>query len=428
MINLREVELLIFDLDGTIFQTIKPEIEAVKRALFELGWQADNIEEKVKGYIGKTSENAYKSILPPDKISQWKELAEKTRTHRSTAILKYGEAFPGAMETLQTLKQRGYKLALYSNASAEYFKQIISFLDIGKFFDYMECVEENKLTKIELVKKIKIELKESNAAVIGDRIHDIEAAKENNAISVGALYGYGKDEARKADLGINNFEELLDIFDRRIFIFEEILEEISQRKKESRAFVVGINGIDTSGKTKFAEAFSRFLISKNKKVQTINLDDFHNPKEIRYSGKSQADNYYNKSFDIQTIIEKLLVPVREKNEYSVRLALLDLHADKYEKEKTFSFDKDTIVVFEGVFLFRKELDPYLDYKIFIEIPLEESKKRAMVRDVPIFGKEIIKKYDEKYLPAQKKYLEESVPAEIADMVIDNADWEYPKII
>jgi uridine kinase len=105
------------------------------------------------------------------------------------------------------------------------------------------------------------------------------------------------------------------------------------------------------------------------------------------------------------------------------LTVLDWKTDKYEIEKEFSFHQDTIVIFEGVFLFRKDLSPYIDYKIFIEIPFEESLRRAKTRDI----KEVFEKYNEKYLPAQKRYLEEYPPSETADMIIGNSDWENPKI-
>jgi len=428
MLDSKKVELLIFDLDGTIFQTIRPEVEAVKKALIELDWKIENIEEKVGEYIGKTSEEAYKSILPLDKVLKWENLAKIVRKYRKSTIVQYGEIFPEVIETLQILKKRNYKLVLYSNASIEYFNKIVSFLEIEKLFDYMECVEENNLTKTELVKKIKTRFKKSNIAVIGDRIHDIEAAKENSAISIGALYGYSKKEAGKADLFINKFSDLLDIFDRKLPIFEKIIKEVSNRKNKNNPFVVGINGIDTSGKTKFAKALSQFLINNKYKVQIINLDDFHNPKSIRSSGANEVENYFNKGFDINTIIKKLLIPIRDKGNFSTTLTLLNLHTDKYETRKHFSFSKNTIVIFEGVFLFRKELIPYIDYKIFIDIPFKESMDRAIARDVPIFGERIIKKYNEKYLPAQKKYLEEFSPAKVADIIIDNINWEYPKIL
>jgi len=37
------------------------------------------------------------------------------------------------------------------------------------------------------------------------------------------------------------------------------------------------------------------------------------------------------------------------------------------------------------------------------------------------------KYDSKYLPAQSRYLEEYPPEKTADMVIDNSEWEYPRL-
>lgn len=63
----------------------------------------------------------------------------------------------------------------------------------------------------------------------------------------------------------------------------------------------------------------------------------------------------------------------------------------------------------------------------IDVAFEESKNRARIRDVPIYGEEVLKKYDEKYLPAQKKYLNGFPPSQIADMIIDNNNWEFPRI-
>ena len=63
-----------------------------------------------------------------------------------------------------------------------------------------------------MVGKIISKFPNSKSATVGDRIHDIEAAKENDILSVGALYGYGKDEPKKADVTINKFSDLLNIF------------------------------------------------------------------------------------------------------------------------------------------------------------------------------------------------------------------------
>ncbi len=119
----------------------------------------------------------------------------------------------------------------------------------------------------------------------------------------------------------------------------------------------------------------------------------------------------------------MLVPLREKGEHSIILKLLDLQTDAYEVTKEFTFNRDTVVIFEGVFLFRKELAPCIDYEVFLDISLNTCLERARARD----SEETLQKYDTKYFPIQRKDFEEYPPAKVADMVIDNGDWECPSI-
>jgi len=68
----------------------------------------------------------------------------------------------------------------------------------------------------------------------------------------------------------------------------------------------------------------------------------------------------------------LLKPVRENGKVSAKLTLLDLETDKTNVVKNYSITPDTVAIFEGVFLFRKELAPYLDYKLYLDISFEEA--------------------------------------------------------
>lgn len=426
MTRVEDINLLIFDLDGTLFKSDRANYEAIKRAISELGFQVLISEELVREHLGEPSEVFYKNILPPEKHEQWKEFRRKVREQYNSSIKKFGEVFPGVSETLQALKRREYTLALYSNCSIQYFNVALSILEIQQFFDYVECTQEYDLTKTKIIQKIKRQFSGLEAAVIGDRIHDIEAARRNNTLSVGVLYGYGRDEPKQADITITKPLELLTIFDRRVPIYKKILTKVKERKKRDRAFVVGITGIDTSGKTQFASGLEKCLKSRGYKVQTIHLDDFHNPKSVRYSGESQADNYYLKSFNLSMIKDKLLIPISQKRRVKESLILLDLQSDQYDIQKEYDIDENTIVIFEGVFLFRKELVPYIDYKVFLDIPFEEAKKRALKRDVSSQGYKVLQKYDDKYLPAQRKYLRR-YPPETADLIIDNSNWDFPKI-
>ena len=52
----------------------------------------------------------------------------------------------------------------------------------------------------------------------------------------------------------------------------------------------------------------------------------------------------------------------------------------------------------------------------------------MERDVPKYGEEFIDRYKERYIPAQKVYLQSYKPKEICDLIIDNSDYNKPVII
>jgi HAD superfamily hydrolase (TIGR01549 family) len=427
MINPNDVNLIIFDMDGTIIPSLPVVYEAIRRAFTKLGWPVTFSAEEINRFFGvsvaSTTGGLYEFITPPESHLSVPEVRERVRAEYEDSFREMAQPYPGVKETLKTLRKRGYKLAQYTNASTRYLDIVMSTLDIREYFDYIECIQENNLTKIELVRKIRERFGGLTAAVVGDRCHDIEAARDTGSLSVGVLFGYGGQEPEEADLTINRFDELLSIFDRRLPVFERILNDVKRKKLKDKAFVIGINGIDGSGKTKFAESLEKFLISRNYETQAIHLDDFHNPRALRYAGEDQVENYYNRSFNISLVIEKLLAPLHRKSTISTKLTLLDWRTDKYDIEREYRFNQNTIVIFEGVFLFRKEFAPYIDYKLFLDIPFEESKRRAIVRD----PKAVIKKYDDKYLPAQAKYLQEYPPRQVADMVIDNTDWEQPHI-
>lgn len=210
MKNSYDVGILIFDFDGTILKSDKAVFIVMKKMLSDMGIKKSLTIQDVRENLGKPAEDFFKSILGPNHSSRWKKAFEKY----DQMILKFATAFPGAVKGLAALKKRGYKLTLCSNCGLKYLEISLSKLNIKKYFDYTECNGENNLSKSKIVRKIikmfsGLELK---AAVIGDRSQDVAVAKENNSLSVGALYGYGKNELKEADITINKFSELLKIF------------------------------------------------------------------------------------------------------------------------------------------------------------------------------------------------------------------------
>ena len=195
-----------------------------------------------------------------------------------------------------------------------------------------------------------------------------------------------------------------------------------------RAQIVGINGVDTAGKTCFAQDFAAFLQAQGRDVVLIHGDDFHNPRVIRRQGGDPVRGYIDHAFNLPLLERELLAPVRRGEVMDKMLALIDLDADTPTAIRRYAIHRDTVVLVEGVLLFRPPIDAYFDLRIFLHIPFDEVLRRAAARDVPHYGDDYLDRYRFRYIPAQRWYLETHRPAERSDFVIDNADYSNPHLI
>lgn len=195
-----------------------------------------------------------------------------------------------------------------------------------------------------------------------------------------------------------------------------------------RAVIVGINGVDTSGKTRFTLALAQFLKNRGQATQIVHLDDFHHPKEIRSQGTDEIDAYINNAFNMELLITELLAPVHTGGSVDKTLHLLDLESDSMTNRKRYIITPDTIVLIEGILLYRPPLDSFFDYRVFLDIGFDEVMRRAAERDTGRFDENTADRYRRKYIPVQKWYLETHHPGQKADLVIDNTDWTTPEVI
>jgi uridine kinase len=213
-------------------------------------------------------------------------------------------------------------------------------------------------------------------------------------------------------------------------VIEEIANLILEVKRYS-PLRVGIDGIDAAGKTFLTNALAAELTENGAAVMRASIDGFHNPRQIRYQrGSTSPEGYYYDSFNYELLKASLLEPLEPTGSRLCRLKAFDFKTDSEIHADEFQATDESILVFEGAFLFRPELRRYWDLKIFIEIDFETSLKRALERDLYLFGEqqEIIKRYQERYIPGQKIYLESEKPQFLADLVIDNNDFTRPRII
>ncbi len=215
----KRVDIIIFDVDGTLFNGQSLSLPIFKNCLsilidefhYNLPFPSD---KEILSQFGKQTKDIYPELLPkapPEVINSFAECVEKTEIFRLRN--DGGKLFNGVPDVLQELKDRGYKLAICTNAREDYFHAIVERLQFKRFFSVMLAAGlfVNK-DKVWMVQEILKKLKSKEFAVVGDRHHDIEAAKANNGLSVGCAYGFGLEEVEKADYIIKEFNELLNIF------------------------------------------------------------------------------------------------------------------------------------------------------------------------------------------------------------------------
>ncbi len=414
--------LLIFDLDGTIFRTKETIFPAIKEVLNEIGLE-DDIEGSIGSLIGEKTSEFCEKVKP--KGIEMDEFIEKLWKKEKEFIDKSGSLYEGIGKVLDECRSRDIQMVLCSNANRDYIEYVLDRFGLNDHF--VEILSGSEFDdKRKAVENIVREYEGDPAVLIGDREIDKNAAAENGVIFLGALYGYGREEIEGEYFAIKDPKEILGHINQ-LEIFTAI-ENHYNSIDEDKIDTIGVNGIDNSGKTTFAKSLSEYLDARGYESKVISIDDFHNPKDIRGKGENPVDAYYENAFDTERLIEEILEPIRNNQEVHKVLEILNLKTDIYDLKKEYHVNRNDIVIMEGVLLYKEPLDRYIDYKIYLNINFDTMMKRARERDEERFDENVVKRYKEKYIPIQKKYIEEDNPKLKSDMIIDNNDFDKPEII
>jgi uridine kinase len=196
---------------------------------------------------------------------------------------------------------------------------------------------------------------------------------------------------------------------------------------------VGVNGVDGSGKTVFAQRLARALQDQTERqVICASIDSFHNPRSVRYAqGRESPEGYYRDSFNFPALITYLLEPLGPQGDRLCNVACFDLVADHEVTSSPQVAQLDAILIVEGIFLFVPDVASRLEYKIFLDVPFDVTFRRMLTRDHDeqhMSVEEGKRLFAQRYMPGQSLYLNEVHPSSLADIVVDNTDFENPRII
>jgi uridine kinase len=190
----------------------------------------------------------------------------------------------------------------------------------------------------------------------------------------------------------------------RHVVLEELGDTLAAVHASDGLTRIGIDGVDGAGKTCLAEEVAQLLTTRRRPTVRISLDQFERPPGERYAlGELSPEGYYLDSFDLERFRSHVL---------------------------SIGGPGDVVVLADGVFLQRPELADLWDATVWVESDLDVAAQRGAERNRVWFDslEETHERYRLRYLPAQRRYIEEQRPSERATFVLRNTDLTEPELV
>lgn len=219
-----QLDCVAFDMDGTLLNSGDFGVRAILLAFDELidagqlpGMQEAPSAAAIRGQIGKPPPLFYEELLPEPLKHKAKVLHRIAGENERKALREgTGHMFKGARDVLAGLRARGLKLLLVSNCSQDYMDAVSVQFTLDKLLHFRAAAGRDKAVNKtgELGRGLR-ELGCKTGIMVGDRVHDQEAARANGLWFIGCTYGYGsREELAGADALIDDIRGLAALITR----------------------------------------------------------------------------------------------------------------------------------------------------------------------------------------------------------------------
>lgn len=203
-------KVVVFDVDGTLFDTKPGIIKALNEVLENFGKNTINSYEESK-WIGPPVRNSFRSL-----VGMNTELAEEaTKQYRQIYTEKYiveSVLYNGMAEVLSKLKESGYHLCIATMKTQRQMKRLLSLKNMTDIFEIVQTAAlDGSKSKAEMLDFIKRHYPlNTSFYLIGDTMGDYEAANKMNFKFIAANYGYGDFSELTSDI-ISNISEIPEL-------------------------------------------------------------------------------------------------------------------------------------------------------------------------------------------------------------------------
>lgn len=198
------MKLVIFDLDGTLIDSLNDLAECVNLALKQQGFPIHPVDQ-YRYFVGNGVNKLIERVLPDEMNTKEAQTRVKESFDRyySERFAVHTKPYPEILDLLEALKKDKIKTAVVSNKPDEFAKKIVSALFPENTFEFVAGGRDSLPKKPDPVlvnqclEILKIE--KSQCCYCGDSNVDIMTAQNAELLSIGAAWGFrGEDELREA--------------------------------------------------------------------------------------------------------------------------------------------------------------------------------------------------------------------------------------
>ena len=186
----KRFELLVFDWDGTLHDSIATIVAALRAACRDLG-VPEPTDAHARHAIGLGLIDALRHSAPDLDEARYPEMAERYK-HHYLSNDHHLSLFAGIATMIEDLHERGYVLAVATGKARHGLKRVLGFSGIERFFSASRCGDEcfskpHPQMLEELMDELLIEPEKT--LMIGDTTHDVQMAINAGVNSVAVTYG-----------------------------------------------------------------------------------------------------------------------------------------------------------------------------------------------------------------------------------------------
>lgn len=214
---MKEIELIIFDLDGTLVNSQYDLGDAVNFALFKLA-KPQLAHEEIPSMLGGGIRKLISLALENTETEKIEEAFGFFKEYYKSNYANKTIFYPEVEATIKKLTNK--KKAIYSNKAHRFTQSIISKLGLSDEFEMIQGAIPDKYALKPSPEGLNYILNELNvlpqhALMVGDSTHDIEAAHLAGMKACAVTYGYRSKEIllkKRPEAIIDSMGELLDFF------------------------------------------------------------------------------------------------------------------------------------------------------------------------------------------------------------------------